>query len=63
MGEEKFSQAEWTVEEWSGAWTIKVGKAYACQRCGAMVMVTRGGVGVMEPRCCGRAMQAIEKSA
>jgi desulfoferrodoxin-like iron-binding protein len=35
---------EWTVDQWEKAWTIHVGKAYCCCKCGNMVMVTKGGV-------------------
>lgn len=56
------SAGEWDVSEWTKAWTIKVGRAYACSRCGTMVMVTKGGVGVMEPKCCGKDMYQVEKS-
>jgi hypothetical protein len=58
---EHFSEAEWTVEEWKDAWTIKVGRAYACSECGAMAMVTKGGIGMLEPICCGREMRPVEK--
>jgi len=44
---------EWTVDQWEKAWTIHVGKAYCCCKCGNMVMVTKGGVGVLELSCCG----------
>ncbi len=50
---------EWTPEEWMGAWTIHVGKAYRCDKCQTMVMVTKGGVGTLEPICCGEPMKLI----
>ena len=55
------SGPEWGVDEWEDAWTIRVGRAYACSKCGTMVMVTKGGVGALEPICCGEHMQAVEK--
>lgn len=61
MKKEHFSEAEWTVEEWKEAWTIKVGSAYACNECGSLVMVSKGGIGVLEPMCCGKAMSLVEK--
>ncbi len=61
MTKEGFSEAEWTVEEWKGAWTIRVGRAYACSECGSMVMVTKGGIGVLEPVCCGKQMSLVER--
>ena len=62
MIEENLPSGDWDVSEWTEAWTIKVGSAYACAVCGTMAMVTKGGVGVMEPKCCGRPMSRIEKS-
>ena len=41
---------EWTTEEWVSAWTIHVGKAYRCDKCDTMIMVTKGGVGTLEPQ-------------
>ncbi len=52
---------EWSVEEWTTEWTIRVGKAYLCQVCGTMVMVTKGGVGVIEPKCCSRDMEEVSR--
>lgn len=48
---------EWDVDQWTHAWNIRVGVAYACGVCGSMVMVTRGGVGVLEPICCKQPMK------
>lgn len=62
MKKEHFSEAEWTVDEWKDAWTIKVGKAYVCHECEAMAMVTKGGIGVLEPICCGKEMSPLEES-
>ncbi|HRU05486.1 MAG TPA: desulfoferrodoxin [Candidatus Brocadiia bacterium] len=39
--------------------TLKVGKAYACRACGNLVMVTRGGVGVLDLVCCGKPMEEV----
>ncbi|MFQ6093782.1 MAG: hypothetical protein ACE5OR_14100 [bacterium] len=55
------SSAEWTREEWEQAWTIHLGRAYACQTCGTLVMVTKGGIGVLEPICCGQDMELVKK--
>ena len=52
---------EWTSEEWTAAWTIRVGKAYRCRKCDTLVMVTKGGVGTFEPICCGQPMEPIER--
>ena len=52
---------EWTPEEWTEAWTIHVGKAYRCGKCATMIMVTKGGVGTLEPICCGEPMQLVER--
>jgi desulfoferrodoxin-like iron-binding protein len=52
--------AEWDLENWEQALTIHVGTAYACKACGNLVMVTRGGVGVMELNCCGQPMQKVQ---
>ena len=48
---------EWNLGDWEKALTIRVGTAHVCRQCGNLVMVTRGGVGVMELRCCGHAME------
>jgi len=55
------TEEEWHIDEWTGEWTIRVGKAYACSKCGSMVMVTKGGIGVMEPKCCKRDMKLVEQ--
>ncbi len=56
-----FESTEWTVDEWKEAWTIKVGSAYHCKKCDSMVMVTKGGVGVLDPRCCDTVMEHIDR--
>lgn len=52
---------EWSKEEWIKEWTIRVGKAYSCSECGSIIMVTKGGIGVLEPICCGEMMKVVEK--
>jgi len=52
---------EWTTDEWTAAWTIHVGTVYRCDACGTMVMVTKGGVGNLEPICCGEPMEPVEQ--
>ena len=52
---------EWSPDEWLAAWTIHVGKAYRCDRCSTMIMVTKGGVGTLEPICCGEPMKLVEQ--
>jgi desulfoferrodoxin-like iron-binding protein len=54
--------SEWDLAGWEGALTINVGTSYACKACGNLVMVTRGGVGVMELNCCGQPMQKVQAS-
>ncbi len=51
--------AEWNLAEWEQHLTIAVGTAYVCRTCGNLVMITRGGVGMMELICCGKAMEQI----
>jgi desulfoferrodoxin-like iron-binding protein len=51
--------AEWNLEEWEHVLNINVGASYACRACGNLVMVTRGGVGVLDLRCCGQPMQRV----
>lgn len=51
---------EGDLEEWEQALSIQVGSSYVCRTCGNVVMVTRGGVGVMELICCGVLMEKIE---
>ncbi|MCY2929333.1 MAG: hypothetical protein NTV86_07520 [Planctomycetota bacterium] len=48
---------DWDLGDWEKALTIRVGTAHVCRHCGNLVMVTRGGVGVMELRCCGHVME------
>jgi len=51
--------AEWNLGDWERVLTIKVGSAYACRQCENLVMVTRGGVGIMQLVCCGRPMERV----
>jgi hypothetical protein len=62
MTKESFEGIEWTVDEWQNEWSIKVGRVYACTGCGSMVMVTKGGIGVLEPICCDKKMELVQKS-
>jgi hypothetical protein len=58
---ESLEYPEWTAEEWAAAWTIHVGKVYRCGKCETMIMVTKGGVGTLEPICCGEPMKLVEQ--
>jgi len=51
---------EWDLGEWEKVLTIHVGTMHVCRKCGNIVMVTRGGVGIMELNCCGKPMEQIE---
>jgi desulfoferrodoxin-like iron-binding protein len=51
---------DWDLDDWKRSLTISVGQAYACRTCGNVVMVTRGGVGVMELVCCGSPMEKLQ---
>ncbi|MHC4481685.1 MAG: hypothetical protein ACYS8K_07005 [Planctomycetota bacterium] len=50
---------EWDLGDWERTLTIEVGSAYACRDCENLVMVTRGGVGIMQLICCGSPMQKV----
>ena len=50
---------EWDLDDWEAALTIHVGTAYACRECGNLVMVTRGGIGVMDLKCCWKPMEKV----
>jgi len=52
---------EWTADEWTKTWTIHVGKAYRCTKCSTIIMVTRGGIGTLEPICCGQPMLPVKR--
>jgi len=49
----------WSLGDWEKQLTIRVGTAYVCRQCGNLVMVTRGGVGVMQLGCCGEPMEQV----
>ncbi len=53
---------EWHLDEWENVLTIHVGAAYVCRQCQNLVMVTRGGVGIMDLVCCGKPMEKVEQS-
>ncbi len=50
---------QWDLEAWQDALTIHVGSAWGCRECGNLVMITRGGVGVLRLRCCGQPMEKV----
>ncbi len=54
------SPPEWDLDDWEQALTIHVGSTYVCRECGNVVMVTRGGLGIMDLRCCGKAMELVQ---
>lgn len=55
------SSTDWDLGDWEEALTIHVGTAYACRICGNLVMVTRGGTGVLDLNCCGQSMEQIHE--
>ncbi len=57
-----YTTSEWTHEEWEQGWHLNVGSAYACSKCGNMIMITKGGVGTLEPYCCEQLMKPLRKS-
>ncbi len=60
--QEKYPESpppEWDLGDWESALTIKVGTAYACRGCGNLIMVTRGGVGILDLVCCGEPMERV----
>lgn len=54
---------EWDIEEWRAALSIHVGTTYVCRECGNLVMVTRGGIGILDLICCGRPMEKVVRDA
>ncbi len=56
------SQPNWDLKDWEKALTIHVGAAYMCRTCENLVMVTRGGVGVLDLKCCGKPMEKANAS-
>jgi desulfoferrodoxin-like iron-binding protein len=55
------TRGDWTLDDWERALTLRVGQAYVCRACGNLVMVTRGGVGVLDLRCCGKPMEKVQQ--
>jgi desulfoferrodoxin-like iron-binding protein len=51
--------ADWYLDDWERALTINVGEAYACRQCENLVMVTKGGIGVLDLVCCGIPMEKV----
>jgi len=51
---------EWELEAWEKAFTINVGRAYVCRECDNLVMVTKGGVGSLDLKCCNKQMEIKE---
>ena len=51
--------ADWDLDDWEQALTLHVGATYVCRECGNVVMVTRGGIGVMDLHCCGEPMEKV----
>jgi desulfoferrodoxin-like iron-binding protein len=52
---------DWDLGEWESVLTIHVGTAYVCRQCENIVMVTRGGIGVMQLVCCGKPMEKVQR--
>jgi len=63
INENDVRQMHWDLGEWEEALTINVGSAYGCRVCGNLVMVTKGGVGVLQLTCCGEAMSRLGSAA
>ncbi len=55
-----FAQPDWNLQDWEKALTINVGTSYICRECDNIVMVTKGGVGVLDLQCCGAPMEKVE---
>ena len=53
------SLSDWNTGDWERVLTINVGTAYVCRACRNLVMVTKGGVGVLDLVCCGKPMEKI----
>lgn len=51
---------QWHLDEWENVLTIHVGTAYVCRQCQNLVMVTKGGVGILDLGCCGKPMEKVE---
>ena len=50
---------DWNTGDWEKVLSIHVGTAHICRACQNLVMVTKGGLGVMELICCGRPMEKV----
>ena len=50
---------DWYLGDWERALTIHVGAAYVCRQCENLVMVTKGGIGVLDLVCCGQPMEKV----
>ncbi len=61
MHDEEYTTSEWARDEWERGWNLAVGTAYGCDKCGAVIMITKGGVGTLEPYCCDELMKPLEK--
>ena len=53
------SLSDWNTGDWERVLTIHVGTAYVCRVCQNLVMVTKGGVGVLDLVCCGKPMEKV----
>jgi len=51
---------EWDLGEWERALTINVGTVYTCRDCENLVMVTKGGLGILDLMCCGKPMEKLQ---
>lgn len=60
MQNDDYTTSEWTRGEWERAWHLNVGTAYGCKKCGSVIMITKGGVGTLEPYCCDQMMKPLE---
>jgi desulfoferrodoxin-like iron-binding protein len=58
--DQEYTTSEWSSEEWERAWHLRVGTAYRCAKCGSVVMLTKGGVGTLEPYCCDEPMKQMK---
>jgi hypothetical protein len=59
----KQPDGNWNLGEWEQALTIDVGASFLCRKCENVVMVTRGGVGVLDLVCCGDPMERVNPPA
>ncbi len=57
--EPKDAMADYSLDDWEKALTMEVGACFVCHLCDNRVMVTRGGVGVLDLVCCGHTMEKI----